>query len=123
MKFTALALTALALVAPMVDAFSPQPTSFVGARATPGARAELRKQLASSRRIGPLSATVGVVGATGAVGKEILGCLDKREFPVDKLRIFGSARCEIARSKDDELRRVDLHISSFVARFARRTAN
>ena len=30
--------------------------------------------------------------ATGAVGKEVVGCLEKRDFPVDKLRIFGSAR-------------------------------
>mmetsp|Transcript_20007 Transcript_20007/g.43353 ORF Transcript_20007/g.43353 Transcript_20007/m.43353 type:complete len:409 (+) Transcript_20007:111-1337(+) len=35
---------------------------------------------------------VGVVGATGAVGKEIVGCLEKRSFPVDNLRIFGSER-------------------------------
>jgi aspartate-semialdehyde dehydrogenase len=36
--------------------------------------------------------TVGVVGATGAVGKEILSVLDKREFPVTSLKIFGSER-------------------------------
>jgi len=35
---------------------------------------------------------VGVVGATGAVGKEIVGCLEKRDFPVNNLRIFGSER-------------------------------
>lgn len=35
---------------------------------------------------------VGIVGATGAVGKEIVGCLEKRDFPVDALRIFGSER-------------------------------
>ena len=35
---------------------------------------------------------VGIVGATGAVGKEIVGCLEKRDFPVDSLRIFGSER-------------------------------
>lgn len=35
---------------------------------------------------------VGVVGATGAVGKEIVGCLEKRGFPVNNLRIFGSER-------------------------------
>eukprot|EP00978_Attheya_sp_CCMP212_P024861 scaffold78855_cov50-Attheya_sp.AAC.2 len=39
-----------------------------------------------------MSYTVGIVGATGAVGKEIRGCLDNRNFPVDKLRIFGSSR-------------------------------
>lgn len=36
--------------------------------------------------------TVGVVGATGAVGKEIVGCLENRSFPVSNLRIFGSPR-------------------------------
>jgi aspartate-semialdehyde dehydrogenase len=35
---------------------------------------------------------VGIVGATGAVGKEIVGCLEKRSFPVGNLRIFGSER-------------------------------
>jgi len=35
---------------------------------------------------------VGIVGATGAVGKEIVGCLEKRNFPVNTLRIFGSSR-------------------------------
>lgn len=36
--------------------------------------------------------TVGIVGATGAVGKEIRQCLETRRFPVANLRIFGSAR-------------------------------
>ena len=36
--------------------------------------------------------TVGIVGATGAVGKEIRQCLETRNFPVEKLRIFGSER-------------------------------
>ncbi len=39
-----------------------------------------------------MSYTVGIVGATGAVGKEIKDCLEKRNFPVSQLRIFGSAR-------------------------------
>lgn len=38
--------------------------------------------------------SVGIVGATGAVGKEIIGCLEKRDFgkQTSKLRIFGSQR-------------------------------
>lgn len=36
--------------------------------------------------------TVGVVGATGAVGKEIVDCLNKSTLDVSKLRIFGSQR-------------------------------
>merc|ERR1719343_1819604 len=36
--------------------------------------------------------SVGIVGATGAVGKEILSVLENRDFPASKLRIFGSKR-------------------------------
>jgi aspartate-semialdehyde dehydrogenase len=36
--------------------------------------------------------SVGIVGAKGAVGKEIRQCLEKRNFPVEKLRVFGSER-------------------------------
>jgi aspartate-semialdehyde dehydrogenase len=37
--------------------------------------------------------TVGIVGATGAVGKEIRQCLESRDFPMTQpLRIFGSDR-------------------------------
>jgi len=36
--------------------------------------------------------SVGIVGATGAVGKEIRECLENRDFPVRTLRIFGSER-------------------------------
>ena len=35
---------------------------------------------------------VAVVGATGAVGKEILRCLDIRKFPVKELRLLASQR-------------------------------
>ncbi|MDR1497890.1 MAG: aspartate-semialdehyde dehydrogenase [Puniceicoccales bacterium] len=35
---------------------------------------------------------VGIVGATGAVGQEILSLLDKRSFPVETLRPLASAR-------------------------------
>jgi Semialdehyde dehydrogenase, NAD binding domain len=36
--------------------------------------------------------SVGIVGATGAVGKEIRNCLETRNFPISTLRIFGSER-------------------------------
>ena len=39
-----------------------------------------------------MSYSVGVVGATGAVGKEIVDCLNKSSLDVSKLRIFGSSR-------------------------------
>ena len=35
---------------------------------------------------------VAIVGATGAVGVEFLGCLEKRRFPLAELRLFASAR-------------------------------
>ncbi len=35
---------------------------------------------------------VAIVGASGAVGQELLNVLQQRHFPVDKLRLFGSAR-------------------------------
>jgi aspartate-semialdehyde dehydrogenase len=38
------------------------------------------------------SFTVGIVGATGAVGQELLRLLEEREFPVSTLRLFASAR-------------------------------
>ena len=39
-----------------------------------------------------MSVRVAVVGATGAVGKEILRCLDVRKFPVKELRLLASER-------------------------------
>ncbi len=35
---------------------------------------------------------IGIVGATGAVGIEIIGCLHKRNFPIQSLMLFASAR-------------------------------
>jgi len=40
----------------------------------------------------PTLPRVGVVGATGAVGREIIECLGKRNFPLSQLRLFASAR-------------------------------
>ena len=39
-------------------------------------------------------ARVGVVGATGLVGAEMLRVLEERAFPVDELRVFASPRSE-----------------------------
>lgn len=36
--------------------------------------------------------TIAIVGATGAVGQEIMHVLEKRAFPVEKLRCFASPR-------------------------------
>ena len=38
--------------------------------------------------------TVAVVGATGAVGNEMISTLEDRDFPVGKLRLFASERSE-----------------------------
>src|SRR5258708_26248290 len=38
------------------------------------------------------SPVVAIVGATGAVGAEFIGCLTKRNFPLRKLKAFASAR-------------------------------
>jgi aspartate-semialdehyde dehydrogenase len=35
---------------------------------------------------------VGIAGATGAVGIEVIACLHKRKFPVERLRLFASSK-------------------------------
>ncbi len=42
---------------------------------------------------------VGVIGATGAVGKELVEVLGRRRFPVTKLRLFASGRSAGTRVK------------------------
>ena len=44
----------------------------------------------SERRSGP--PVVAIVGATGAVGVEMIGCLERRRFPLAELRLLASAR-------------------------------
>ena len=44
----------------------------------------------AASRMSPI--TVGIVGATGAVGEEIMGCLKERGVPVANLELFASAR-------------------------------
>lgn len=47
----------------------------------------------SSTKLSATGYTIGIIGATGAVGKEIRQVLEKRNsIPVEKLRIFGSER-------------------------------
>ena len=36
--------------------------------------------------------TIAIVGASGAVGQELLKILNERQFPISTLRLFGSAR-------------------------------
>ena len=36
--------------------------------------------------------SVGIVGATGAVGEEILGVMEKRNFPASAVKLFASEK-------------------------------
>lgn len=104
MKFSATALaTALVFGATSFSsAFTPAATSLssrgsfvVGSSSAAAAAAFTPRSAKMPVRAPPslsMSYTVGIVGATGAVGKEIRECLENRNFPVSKLRIFGSSR-------------------------------
>jgi aspartate-semialdehyde dehydrogenase len=45
--------------------------------------------MSAGRKAAPV---VAIAGATGAVGVELLGCLERRNFPLSELRLFASAR-------------------------------
>ena len=45
-----------------------------------------------SARVAPSLPVVAIVGATGAVGVELIRCLEQRRFPLAQLRLFASAR-------------------------------
>lgn len=45
-----------------------------------------------SEGLPPPAPVVAIVGATGAVGVELIRCLEKRAFPLSELRLFASAR-------------------------------
>ncbi|MDP1615754.1 aspartate-semialdehyde dehydrogenase [Phenylobacterium sp.] len=49
-----------------------------------------RPAVAKARAPRPL--TVAIVGATGAVGAELIACLERRAFPVGELRLLASPR-------------------------------
>lgn len=40
----------------------------------------------------PADPVIAIVGATGAVGLELLGCLERRSFPASRLKLLASAR-------------------------------
>ena len=100
MKFLGSALVALAVAASLPtysEAFAVAPSKLSGLKAT--SFVPRRSALSATNKM-PLSPppqlsmvySVAIVGATGAVGKEIRTCLEARNFPVSQLRIFGSAR-------------------------------
>src|SRR4029077_11809510 len=45
-----------------------------------------------SRHLRRSSPVVAIVGATGAVGRELLGVLARRQFPLAELRLYASPR-------------------------------
>jgi aspartate-semialdehyde dehydrogenase len=77
---------------------------------------------------------VAIVGASGAVGVELVRCLQERDFPLSELRLFASARSagkkldfrgralEIAELGEHSFRGVDLALFSAGAATSRRYA-
>src|SRR5262249_13175200 len=82
----------------------------------------------------PSRPAVAIVGATGAVGVELVACLEKREFPLASLRLFASARSAgrtlayrgrplpVAARRDDALEGIDLALFSAGSAISRRHA-
>ncbi len=61
------------------------------------------------------SYNIAVVGATGAVGAELLDVLERRAFPVERLRVLASARSagKTMRFHDEEIEVQELREDSF----------
>ena len=57
-----------------------------------------------------MSYSVAVVGATGAVGKEIVACLNKSSMDVSTLRIFGSSRSAGTKSDAGKFGEVEVEL-------------
>ena len=53
---------------------------------------------------------VAIVGITGAVGQEMINCLESRNFPINELRPLASARS--AGKKINRLKRMSFNIIS-----------
>ncbi len=49
-------------------------------------------EAASFRQVGAQNPTIAIVGATGAVGVELLRVLEQRGFPLGKLKLLASSR-------------------------------
>jgi len=58
----------------------------------PSLRQFLSKEIQMSSIVNTRKYVVGIVGATGAVGQELVRLLHERNFPVSRLRLFASAR-------------------------------
>ncbi len=88
----------------------------------------------SSGRSAGASPVVAVVGATGAVGVELIRCLEERRFPLSKLRLLASARSAgktlpfrgqevpVEELKEDSFRGVDIALFSAGGSISKRYA-
>ena len=77
---------------------------------------------------------VAIVGITGVVGEEMLNCLEKRNFPVDELRVMASARSAgkkvkfkgedltVIEAKEDSFKGVDIALFAIEADQSRQFA-
>jgi aspartate-semialdehyde dehydrogenase len=82
----------------------------------------------------PSHPRVGIVGATGAVGAELIRCLHERSYPLSQLRLFASARSagrhlsfrdqtiEVEQLAEDALAGLDLALFSAGSAAARQYA-
>ena len=87
-----------------------------------------------SQRAARPAPVVAIVGATGAVGVELLRCLEKRRFPLSQLRLFASARSAgrtlpfcgealpVSELREDSFTGIDLALFSAGAATSRRFA-
>ncbi|MBP5233945.1 MAG: aspartate-semialdehyde dehydrogenase [Planctomycetes bacterium] len=77
---------------------------------------------------------VAIVGITGVVGEEMLNCLEKRNFPVDELRVMASARSAgkkvkfkgtdltVIEAKEDSFKGIDIALFAIEADQSRQFA-
>ena len=93
------------------------PLRVPGDNFSPPARLRLDTQALSTntQRAMSSSAHVAIAGATGAVGQEIIKCLEERDFPVGKLTLLASARSagRKLRFRDSEIEVRELTQDSF----------
>jgi aspartate-semialdehyde dehydrogenase len=87
-----------------------------------------------SQRATQAAPVVAIVGATGAVGVELLRCLERRRFPLSQLRLFASARSAgktlpflgealpVSELREDSFTGVDIALFSAGAATSRRFA-
>ena len=62
-----------------------------------------------------MSVTVGIIGASGAVGVEMIKVLGKRNFPVSSLHLFASARSAGKKVQTDHFGELEIELFSVEA--------